>query len=1188
MAAVRVLVMLCLTELALGVDCARGDVPEGHPRLARYYTFEEVTVEGAVAASEAGDREPATYVGDDPLVVVEGRRPGTQAVRLDHGCFQAKPAALGGSSLTVEIWFRKYGQGSMLGNGRTNGMLLAQGDGYFSGLRVWTSYPSGDLRFELGRAKPDHAFGLTAPGPVPDGTWHHLAAVWDGHELRLYLNGIVMGAAAYSGEYTPSQGPLRIGYANAGVGSLKLDVDEVAVYRTALAPEEIFAHAYPDVRPSKEVTERLIAGTEALARGDWAAAEAQFAQIVRTEKVPAELRAAARLALGRARQSQGDHTAAVAQYTAVFDSKDAPRRLREIALRMCVPREPGDVAPAASKRVYQRLLELDELDARQRARVRRCLAECCLREGDPAGARAQFAELLRTAELDPHRAWDLRLQVAHTYLAAKDYRAARAQYAELAARTDAPPELRGIALLCIGHALTREKAYGAAAEAFAVARDDPGLLAYHRREAEERMREAQRAARGLSARDPAASRRQAPPLPEPGATLHVAPGGDDAGPGTRERPFASLEGARDAIRRLKAKDGLPPGGVAVFVRGGRYPVRRPFELTAADSGTLDSPIVYRALPGEMPRFRGGVVLSGARQVTDERTLAKLPPEARGKVLTIDLKSQGVTDYGSLGVRGYGRSGYPTLPWVDLYVDGRPQQLARWPNEGFVPLGKVTRGRFRTQDSGSPGEFEYQGDRPSRWTAAEDPWMFGYWGNLWAGRYAQIASIDAQKRRITTQRPATYGFREGQPYYCFNLIEELDRPGEWYLDRAAGTIYFYPPPDSDGAEVEFPILSAPFVVVKDASHVTLAGLVFELGRAEGAVISGGQSNLLAGCTFRRLGTNAVIIDGGSGHGVLGCDLHSLGAGGVRVRGGDRKTLTPAGHFVENCHIRGFSRVDRVYAPAVHVDGVGIRVAHNLMHDSPHHAMRVEGYEHKIEYNEIHSVVYEGDDQAGIDMFGNPAYRGNVIRYNFFHHIGSGHDRAGQAGVRLDDFISAVVIYGNVFYRCSAGQFGGVQIHGGKDNVVENNLFVDCKVALSFSPWGTARWLERIGSERTVAAIKRGGVDVTRPPHSTRYPDLARMRDNADRNFIRRNLIVDCGGMSARDRGVNEMMDNHVLGAEVGFADRAGRDFSLPEDSPVFDRFGFRPIPFDEIGLYEDRDRATWPVQHDVSPRYVAEE
>ena len=106
-------------------------------------------------------------------------------------------------------------------------------------MRVWTSYPDRHLRFEIGRPQPSNAFGMTASDPVPDGVWHHLAATWDGREMRLYLNGLLLQAAAYAGAYSPTEAPLKFGYANAGIGSLRMDVKEVAVYRQALPPAEI-------------------------------------------------------------------------------------------------------------------------------------------------------------------------------------------------------------------------------------------------------------------------------------------------------------------------------------------------------------------------------------------------------------------------------------------------------------------------------------------------------------------------------------------------------------------------------------------------------------------------------------------------------------------------------------------------------------------------------------------------------------------------------------------------------------------------------------------------------------------------------------------------------------------------------------------------------------------------------------
>ena len=789
------------------------------------------------------------------------------------------------------------------------------------------------------------------------------------------------------------------------------------------------------------------------------------------------------------------------------------------------------------------------------------------------------------------RDWNRRLERGHSHLAAHEYDAARAAYRELANDTAAPPEVRGIALLAVGHAFWREKAYDGAAEAFEDVLKHADLLPHHRREAEARRDEMRRLAKGLPARDPAASRMKLPPLPTPGRTYYVAPDGDDANPGTEDRPVATLKAARDAIRKLKGGAGLPKGGVCVLVRGGTYPVRETFSLEARDSGTAEAPIVYRAASRERngtPIFTGGVELRDFAPVTDPEILKRLPEDARGKVLACDLNRLGIADLPPMGRRGYTNNRPGAAPWIDLYVDGRPQQLARWPNEGFVKMGTVRQEAIgASRDAQASGIFDYTDARHERWAQSEDVWLFGYWAYLWAIDSRKVKRIDTKNGRIEIEPCSGYGYREGYPYFAMNLLEELDAPGEWYLERKTNVLYFLPAGNLTKADVQMPVLATPFLAADGVEHVMFRGLTFDMGCGLGAKVTDCENFVLAGCTFRRLGTWAVEIEGGRACGALGCDMITLGGGGVWVNGGDKGKLIPSGHFVENCLVRDFTRVDRAYAPAAYLDGVGVRISHNLFHDSPHHAIRSEGYDHTIEFNEVHSVVYESDDQAGIDMWGNPAYRGHVIRYNFWHHIGSGRNVAGQSGIRLDDMISAVEIYGNVFQRCAGGHFGGVQIHGGKDNICDNNLFIDCRQAFSFSPWGRNRWLRMLDSPATKTRVAAGGVDVTRPPHTVRYPDLAGMQENVDRNFIWRNAAVDCDRFAIRNSGVNELLDNHEFDSDVGFTDGARRDFTLPADSPLYDRFGFRPIPFAEIGLYNDETRASWPVRHEITRRYVKE-
>ena len=138
------------------------------------------------------------------------------------------------------------------------------------------------------------------------------------------------------------------------------------------------------------------------------------------------------------------------------------------------------------------------------------------------------------------------------------------------------------------------------------------------------------------------------------AEFYVASDGSDSGPGDRAKPFATLESARDAVRALKKSGAPPTGGVTVWIRGGIYPRTGSFVLTTEDSGTKDSPIIYRAYAGEEARLVGGREVKGFKPVKDAAALERIDPAARGKVMQADLKAQGITDFGKLSVRGFGK------------------------------------------------------------------------------------------------------------------------------------------------------------------------------------------------------------------------------------------------------------------------------------------------------------------------------------------------------------------------------------------------------------------------------------------------------------------------------------------------------------------------------------------------------
>ena len=381
--------------------------------------------------------------------------------------------------------------------------------------------------------------------------------------------------------------------------------------------------------------------------------------------------------------------------------------------------------------------------------------------------------------------------------------------------------------------------------------------------------------------------------------LYVSPNGNDSWSGrlaspnrTRtDGPFATLERARDTIRALKREGKLPEGGVTVWLRGGTYECLTPFELTAEDSGTPQSPITYSAYRNEQVRLVGGKRVTGWKPVTDATVLRKLPPKARGKVLVADLRGQGITDYGQMRRRGFGSSA--AVPaGLELFYNGKPMPLARYPNEGWLKISATPAGQ-------QGGRFTCEDPRLRRWTEAKDVWVHGYWTWDWADSYERVVSIHAEKGEIVTAEPhGVYGYTPGKRFRVLNLLEELDTPGEWYLDRETGLLYFYPPDDGSG-EAMVSLTEKPLFTLNGVSHLRIERMTLEVCRATGIEMRGGQQNTIAGCTFRNIGTVGVVIDGGTRHKVVSCDFMDLGDGGIQVLGGDRNTLTPCKHEVLNC-------------------------------------------------------------------------------------------------------------------------------------------------------------------------------------------------------------------------------------------------------------------------------------------------
>jgi hypothetical protein len=684
--------------------------------------------------------------------------------------------------------------------------------------------------------------------------------------------------------------------------------------------------------------------------------------------------------------------------------------------------------------------------------------------------------------------------------------------------------------------------------------------------------------------------------PARAAEFYVAPDGNDGNDGTRSKPFATPERARDRIRLLRQEQKGRISRITIWIRGGDYVRTNAFELAAADSGTTDAPVTWRAVEGETVRWLGGRRLAGFKTVSDPAILARLKEDARRHVVELDLRSLGIADCGELKSRGFSR---PIVPsHSELFFDGKPMELARWPDPGaWEQIAGFP--SDRAQDDGHGGKigrledgFFFSGDRPRSWKDTGDIWVHGYWAWDWANSYERVVSIDPKRRLIRTAAPhGLYGFRKGQRFYFLNVLEELDQPGEWYLDRKAGRLYFWPPSEiGTRTEILLSLLAQPLLKLTDVSHVVVRGLTFEATRGNGVEIRGGSGNRVEGCVLRNMGNNAVTVEGGSGHGVQSCDIFDTGDGGVRLLGGDRRTLAPGGHFVDNCHFARQGRWSKCYVPAVLMEGVGLRASHNLIHDHPHCAILFGGNDHRIEFNEIHRIALETGDVGAIYAGRDYTYRGNRIRHNYIHHTGG--VGMGSMGIYMDDCVSGAEIYGNIFYRVQRAAFLG----GGRDHEVINNVFVECDPAVQMDGRGldpSPTWREMVDQ-----TMRQRLNDVPHSLYRERYPELLTLDRyygvpgatpivGADfkgvppeNNRVERNVCVGKWLIVAWHATESMLrLENNLTDAQSSFEKAPGEssravDFAFKADSSA-GKLGFAKIPTERIGLYQDAMRGVLP-------------
>ena len=605
-----------------------------------------------------------------------------------------------------------------------------------------------------------------------------------------------------------------------------------------------------------------------------------------------------------------------------------------------------------------------------------------------------------------------------------------------------------------------------------------------------------------------------------GQKIFVSAVGDDSGDGSEEEPLRTLEKAIDVANEMREdSDKL----IEILLREGTYSVTNTIKIINSQK---DDPLLkISAYQDEKVTINAGVdiPLSAMSIADSDFTNAIIDKPNAGSVLQYNLKDAQIEDLGEISLRGHLISDEKEAQ-AELSLNGEVQKLAGWPNGEYTGLIKPTDSNEygkRTKSGIANGcSFQVNYDRPSQWSKPEQAWLSGTIGPNYEFDYYPVSRFDSEEKRVYLSRGALEKYYT-EPYYRFeNVPEELDEPGEYYIDRQSGMLYFYPPEDAPKDSVLTITMSTPTLDVsgkapnsmfriENSKNIVFENLIFKGGR--GSAITGkNNSNIqFINCEINSFGENGIRFDASTDIKISDCKIHDVGQDGILfVSCGNYKTLSPSNIVVSNNDIYNFARLERSYKTGIDFGYrcVGATAANNHIHNGPHAGMIFYGVNNDIYGNEFDNLVTEFSDMDALycNNSNYPWERGNKIHNNYFHDIGkssmNGRHQINVRAIRTDNRGCGLNIYENLFYNIGDGGNGngnngiGAITAEGTRNRIFNNLFVDCNEAY----FNTLQYKEiETADDGTLypdTIINSSGVEVANTINGAKVADLKKQMVN----------------------------------------------------------------------------------------------
>ncbi len=653
--------------------------------------------------------------------------------------------------------------------------------------------------------------------------------------------------------------------------------------------------------------------------------------------------------------------------------------------------------------------------------------------------------------------------------------------------------------------------------------------------------------------------------------FYVSTDGDDAWSGTlaepnaskSDGPFASIEHARDVLQTLSSS-----GDITVYIREGFYFLDQTLTFGPEHSGRSDTRITYKNYNNEDVTISGGFEITGWQQ--------------QGQLLVTTINDVKNGD----------------LYFKELYVNEERRDRARHPNKGdFFRIHGSLPGQEKSSFYFHPGDMD-------AYDNLDDVNIVFY--QSWLGVHLWIDRLDAAQNVVEFSPQMwweTGHFDNRARYYVENAYELLDEPGEWYLNRTTGQLYYYPMP---GETLENILVIAP----KTDRVIELAGQPNENNYVEYLTFSGlkikhadwmplnkskteGQAHIqlddaiiyargaydchFIDCEISLGGAHGFIFTSGSSNNLVQkCHIHALGGGGLYLgdTSGWNACSTPApsdeiaDNTIDNCFIHDLTHV--------HHGSVGIWVGCSS--------------NNTITYNEICDMDYTGISVGWCWGYKSSFQQNNVINNNHIHHLGNG-ELSDMGGVYTLGESDGTVVSNNLIHDVYAYAYGGWGLYtdeGTTDIVMENNIVYNVKSQAFHQHYGQDNFIRN----NILAFSHEAGIARTR--------DEAGNSFNFTNNIVLTDIGVQLGGswgdgnftmnnnlywdIMSHDRldfdlgTFNEWQakghDTNSQVADPLFVGAENFDFTLQAGSPALD-LGFQPIDVSAIGLYGESDWTTLP-------------